>query len=76
MRFRQNIFIEFHFSIGLADLQENGLNNLMLADEMESESDNDDTVLSDDTKEQKAIPKTPVKVELQVILLQDSTIRE
>jgi len=52
-------------SIGLADLQENGLNNLMLADEMESESDNDDTVLSDDTKEQKAIPKTPVKVELQ-----------
>ena len=71
IRFRQNIFIEFHFSIGLADLQENGLNNLMLADEMESESDNDDTVLSDDTKEQKAIPKTPVKVELQVILLQD-----
>ena len=48
----------------------------MLADEMESESDNDDTVLSDDTKEQKAIPKTPVKVELQVILLRDSTIRE
>ena len=60
----------------MADLQENGLNNLMLADEMESESDNDDTVLSDDTKEQKAIPKTPVKVELQVILLKDSTIRE
>ena len=48
----------------------------MLADEMESESDNDDTVLSDDTKEQKAIPKTPVKVEVQVILLQDSAIRE
>ena len=38
----------------------------MLADEMESESDNDEPVLSDDTKEQKATPKTPVKVELQV----------
>ena len=39
----------------------------MLADEMESESENEETVLSDDTKEPKAIPKTPVKIELQVV---------
>lgn len=52
-------------SIGLADLQENGLNNLMLTDEMESESENEETVLSDDSKDQKAILKTPVKVEVQ-----------
>ena len=60
----------------MADLQENGLNNLMLADEMESESDNEETVLSDDTKEQKTVPKTPVKVELQVIFSQKFMIQE
>lgn len=37
----------------------------MLADEMESESENEETVLSDDSKDQKAILKTPVKVEVQ-----------
>ena len=50
----------------MADLQENGLNNLMLAEDMESDSENEENVLSDDTKEQKAVPKTPVKIELQV----------
>ena len=60
----------------MADLQENGLNNLILADEMESESDNEETVLSDDTKEQKTVPKTPVKVELQVIFSQKFMIHK
>ena len=60
----------------MADLQENGLNNLMLADEMESESDNEETVLSDDTKEQRIVPKTSVKVELQVISSQKFMIQE
>lgn len=38
----------------------------MLAEDMESDSENEENVLSDDTKEQKAVPKTPVKIELQV----------
>ena len=47
----------------------------MLADEMESESDNEETVLSDDTKEQKTVPKTPVK-ELQVMYSRKFMIEE
>ena len=55
------------FSIGLADIQENGLNNLMLPDGMESESDNEDALnLQEEPKDiQKSHPKTPVKVEVK-----------
>ena len=68
-------FIEINFSIGLADLKENDLNNLMLSDEMEPGSDNEETVLSDDTKKQKTVSKTPVK-ELQVMYSRKFMIEE